>query len=105
MFNERFVPEVNKILEVSKGKEFINEEDVVLKLLKYDASAEEVNEVLVYLQEQGFKIKYQKDMVEEVEDFSKIISEVSVDDPVKMYLKDIGIYYKQSYHSYQSLKS
>ena len=90
MFNEKFVPEVNKILEVSKGKEFINEEDVVLKLLKYDASAEEVNEVLNYLQKQGFKIKYQKDMVEEVEDFSKIISEVSVDDPVKMYLKDIG---------------
>ena len=27
MFNERFVPEVNKLVEVSKGKEFINEED------------------------------------------------------------------------------
>ena len=32
MFNEKFVPEVNKILEVSKGKEYINEEDVVKKL-------------------------------------------------------------------------
>ena len=52
-----------KMLEVSKGKEFINEEDVVLKLLKYDASAEEVNEVLEYLQKQGFKTNLRKNHV------------------------------------------
>ncbi len=90
MFSERFVPEVNKIVENAKGKEYINEEDVILRLLKYDASANELKDVLKYLEDQGFKIKYQKDISEEVEDFSKIVSEVSVDDPVKMYLKDIG---------------
>ena len=31
MFNERFTAEVNKLLEVSKGKEYINEEDVILR--------------------------------------------------------------------------
>ena len=90
MFNERFTNEVAKLLETYKGKESINEEDVILKLFKYDASADEIKEVVAYLEERGFKINYQSDNMEEVEDINKIISEVNVDDPVKMYLKDIG---------------
>ncbi len=90
MFNEKFTAEVNKLVETSRGKEYINEEDIILKLLKYDASADEIKDVVKYLEKQGFKINYQSDANEEVEDISKIISEVNVDDPVKMYLKDIG---------------
>ena len=90
MFSERFNAEVAKILENSKGKEYINEEDIILRFLKYDASADELKDVLKFFEDKGFKIKYQKDIAVDVEDFSKIVSEVSVDDPVKMYLKDIG---------------
>ncbi len=90
MYNEKFTAEVNKLIETSRGKEAINEEDIILKLLKYDASADEIKEVVKYLEKQGFKINYQADAAEEMEDISKIISEVNVDDPVKMYLKDIG---------------
>lgn len=90
MYNEKFTHEVNKLMELYKGKETINEEDIILKLFKYDASANEIKEVVKYFEDQGFKINYQSDITEEVEDINKIISEVNVDDPVKMYLKDIG---------------
>ena len=91
MYNEKFTHEVNKLMELYKGKETINEEeDIILKLFKYDASANEIKEVVKYFEDQGFKINYQSDITEEVEDLNKIISEVNVDDPVKMYLKDIG---------------
>ncbi|MDR0850512.1 MAG: RNA polymerase sigma factor RpoD [Christensenellaceae bacterium] len=90
MYNEKFANEVSKLIENNKGKECINEEDVILKLLKYDATADETKKVLEFLQTQGFKINYQQEDTHSMEDLSSIISTASVDDPVKMYLKDIG---------------
>lgn len=88
MYNERFTNEVNKIIEQNKGKESINDEDIILRLLKYDASALEIKKVLEFLEKQGFKIIHQDN--EEIEDINAIIKTVNMDDPVKMYLKDIG---------------
>ena len=88
MYNERFTNEVNRLIENNAGKESVNEEDVILRLLRFDASALEIKKVLEYLEQQGFKIIPQNG--DEIEDINAIIKTVNVDDPVKMYLKDIG---------------
>ncbi len=89
MYNEKFQPEVNKLIEIAKQKKILNEEEIVLRLLKYDASAKEIEEVVSYLIEHGIKVN-KTDVSEEIEDITQIANQVSVDDPVKMYLKDIG---------------
>lgn len=90
MINEKYMPEVNKLIEIANKKGSINEEDVYLRLLKYEATATESKEVIEYLENKGIKINYSTNENVEDVDIDKIISQVNVDDPVKMYLKDIG---------------
>lgn len=91
MINEKFQAEVNKILELAKSKgNVINEEDIILRLLKYDASAKDIEEISEYFTQNGIKVNKNVDVYEEIEDLNEIANQVSVDDPVKMYLKDIG---------------
>lgn len=91
MINEKFQAEVNKILELAKSKgNVINEEDIILRLLKYDASAKDIEEISEYFSQNGIKVNKNVDVYEEIEDLNEIANQVSVDDPVKMYLKDIG---------------
>ena len=35
MYNERFHSEVIRLIEIAKTKESLNEDDIILKLLKY----------------------------------------------------------------------
>ena len=87
MYDQKFQPEVNKLLEVAKAKGSINEDVIFSSLIKNDASANDIEEVKKFLADSGIKIVSQAD---EMEDLSVIASQVQVDDPVKMYLKDIG---------------
>ena len=61
-----------------------------MRLLKFDASAQDIEEVVEFFNSKGIKVAKTQDKVEEMEDLNKIASQVQVDDPVKMYLKDIG---------------
>jgi len=90
MYNENFQPEINKLIEIAKTKGSLNEEEIILRLLKFDASAQDIEEVVEYLTSKNIKVNKTQDNFEEMEDISKIASQVQVDDPVKMYLKDIG---------------
>ena len=90
MINEKYMSEVNKLMDIANKKGSINEEDVYLRLLKYEATASESKEVIEYLESKGIKINYSTGEGVEDVDIDKIISQVNVDDPVKMYLKDIG---------------
>jgi RNA polymerase primary sigma factor len=88
---ERFKAELNRFLDVGRKKGMINEEDVYFRLIKYDASRDEINEFIDVIEKNGIRII----RTSEEEDVSKeaidnIIVQVNVDDPVKMYLKDIG---------------
>lgn len=85
--NEKYQSLYEKLLEVGKKKGTLNEEDIVLQFMKYDATAKETQEVIDLLKKNGVKVV---DTVKEEIDFDKLASQVSVDDPVKMYLKDIG---------------
>ena len=89
--NEKILVEYKKLLETGTKKNSLNEEDVYFKLMKHEAAADEIEEVIEKLRKNNIKII--KTIEEEdisKENFSEIVQSVNVDDPVKMYLKDIG---------------
>ena len=83
----KFEQEYLKLLELGKKKGALPEEDILLRFLKYEATAKETDEIIERLKQEGIKIIPQ---IEEKFDVEALVSQVSVDDPVKMYLKDIG---------------
>ena len=89
--NEKYISEYNKLLEIGKKKGKLQEEDIFLKFLKYETSAAEIDEIIVELKKNKIKIipaEKQDDL--DSKELETLINQVSVDDPVKMYLKDIG---------------
>lgn len=89
-FNDRYRQEVQKLLEQAKKKGTLNEEDIILRFLNFDASIDDIKKISKYLASQGIVVREAKDQPEEIEDINKIASQIQVGDPVKMYLKDIG---------------
>lgn len=90
MYNEKFQPEINKLMEIAKSRGALNEEEIILRLLKFDASAQDIVDVVEYFTQNNITVKKSNENYEEIEDLNKIASQIQVDDPVKMYLKDIG---------------
>lgn len=88
--NEKFEQEYEKLLELGKKKGYLMEDDVLLRFLKYEATSKETDEVIAKLKENGIKIETPKIQELDIQELESLISQVSVDDPVKMYLKDIG---------------
>lgn len=86
--NEKFENEYLKLLEVGRRKGSLSEEDVLIRFLKYEATAKETDEVIELLKKEGVNIIPQGR--EANLDMEQLVNQVSVDDPVKMYLKDIG---------------
>lgn len=87
---EKMEQEYQKFVEIGTKKGALNEEDVYFKLLKYEASADEIQEVIDELAKHGIKIIKTVEPESDKGSFEDIIASVSTDDPVKMYLKDIG---------------
>ena len=88
--NEKFEQEYLKLLEIGKKKGSLVEDDVLLRFLKFEATSKETDEVIAKLKENGIKIISQSEQMMDIIELESLISQVSVDDPVKMYLKDIG---------------
>ncbi len=89
--DEKLVVELNRFLEVGRKKGMVNEEDIYFRLIKHDASKDDITEFIDKIEKNGIRVIHST----EEEDLSKenlddIIVQVNVDDPVKMYLKDIG---------------
>ena len=77
-------------MSIGTKKGALNEEDIYFKLLKYESTAEEIQDVIDTLENAGIKIIKAVEPETDNNEMQKIIAEVNVDDPVKMYLKDIG---------------
>ena len=79
-----------KLQALAMKKGSINEEDVYFALQKVGDNAKNVEKFLGVLQKRGIKIirANEEDLLKD--NFSDLVMSVSVDDPVKMYLKDIG---------------
>jgi RNA polymerase primary sigma factor len=87
---EKIELELVKFLSIGTKKGSLNEEDIYFKLLKYESTAEEIEYVISELEKNGVKIIRAEEPKTDNNEISTIIAEVNVDDPVKMYLKDIG---------------
>ncbi len=79
-----------KLQALAMKKGSINEEDVYFALQKVGDNAKNVEKFLGVLQKRGIKIIRANDEDLYKDNFSDLVMSVSVDDPVKMYLKDIG---------------
>ncbi len=88
--DEKIMNEVKKLISIGKQKGRLTYDEVGERLaVECEANAEQMEEVFRILAANGIVIynnmpEFLKD------DLDKIMSEVSVDDPVKVYLKDIG---------------
>ena len=80
----------DKLQALAMKKGSINEEDVYFALQKVGDNAKNVEKFLAVLQKRGIKIIRANDEDLYKDNFSDLVMSVSVDDPVKMYLKDIG---------------
>ena len=78
------------ILTAKKNGDVISEDLLGEKLINYELTLEELNSIKKQLEEAGIEIEESVDNTIKDEELKEIISNVKVDDPVKMYLKDIG---------------
>lgn len=79
-----------KLQALAMKKGSINEEDVYFSLQKVGENAKNAEKFIALLQKRGVKIIKTNDEDLFKNDFSDLVMSASVDDPVKMYLKDIG---------------
>ena len=82
------VHEKLQTLAIKKGA--INEDDIYFWLLKVGDNAANVDKFIEHLKKKGIKIIKTNDEDLYKDNLSDLVMSASVDDPVKMYLKDIG---------------
>jgi len=88
-----FKVEIDKMIEkASKKGNKIVEEEICMNLLKFDANQQQISDAMNYIKEHGITIEVGQETFkeEDLHTLEKLISQASMDDPVKMYLKDIG---------------
>jgi len=84
---------IEKIIEAFKAKGSIPEEDLVVRLQKLDINSDDIERAYAEIENAGIKITA-SDAEEAIKPdaINKMLSDVSVDDAVKLYLRDIGKY-------------
>ena len=91
--NEKIQKEVAKLISVGKHRGSVTYDEVGEKIaIGCDASVDEIEEVLRILEENHIEVKDTKIDIVKDDSIDKLISDaaISSDDPVKVYLKDIG---------------
>ena len=79
--------EINKIIENGRRTGSINIEEVSERFAKLNA--EEIDEILEKIKNSGVKL-VENTIIQNDDEIEDLINKASIDDPVKMYLKDIG---------------
>ncbi len=87
---EKLQKDVQNLLKAAKKRGSITEEELGTKLIEYDLSSDELKDIIDMFQKEGVTVESLDEEIIKDEEFKDIISNVKVDDPVKMYLKDIG---------------
>jgi len=82
---------LRRFIELGLKNEYINEDNLLMSLVESEATADDVQKAMYLVKKQGIFIKQATEGEREREDvIEKIMSDASVDDPVKIYLRDIG---------------
>jgi len=91
-FNEKQKQEVERLISLGKTKGFLTYDEIAARFVtEFEANAEMMDNILRVIGEEGVQVLQNISQIEkEEEDIDKLMRDVSVDDPVKMYLKDIG---------------
>ena len=79
--------EIERVIEKAKKKGSVTMEELSVSFSKLNA--DQIDEILARIQEEGIKL-LETTLIESDAELEKLISQSNVDDPVKMYLKDIG---------------
>lgn len=82
--------DIEELVVYAKKEGIVTEEEIAQKLVKHELSPEEIDVIKKRLEEEGVKVQEEQEEKITDEDLKEIMSYVKVDDPVKMYLKDIG---------------
>ncbi len=90
VLSDKIQNEIKRLITVGKKHGKLTYDEVGAKIaVECEASAKEMDEVFRILDENGITvINNTADLLHD--DIDKIMAEVSIDDPVKVYLKDIG---------------
>lgn len=81
---------LNVLIVYGKEKGYITSDELCSRLEKVDAAPEQFDEVYKALESNNISVVNEINFEKEKDYIDKIINEISIDDPVKMYLKDIG---------------
>jgi len=93
------MPEVQQLLKCGKSKGNLNNHDFEEILDKADLDPEEIDSIYLYLQKEGIEIAFTDlelealeaaELEEENQKELELADSVSVNDPVRLYLKEIG---------------
>ena len=87
---EKLQKEVQALIKSAKKQGSITEEEIGTKLIEFDLSSDDMKDIIDCFQKEGITVESLDEEIIKDEDLKDIISSVKVDDPVKMYLKDIG---------------
>ena len=87
---EKLQKEVQVLIKNAKKQGSITEEEIGTKLIEFDLSSDDMKDIIDSFQKEGITVESIDEEIIKDEDLKDIISSVKVDDPVKMYLKDIG---------------
>ena len=79
--------ECDKLAIIASKRGVISEDDIYNRLMKVEASAEEIEIAMKYLRTEGVEIS--KDDEDEIS-VEHMMNQANINDPVKMYFKDIG---------------
>ena len=88
-------PEIELVLkrfvELGLKNEYVNEDNMIMSFVESEATAGDVQKAVYLLKKQGIIIKQSTEGERErVDIIERIMSDASADDPVKVYLRDIG---------------
>ena len=82
---------LKRFLDLGKMHNYINEDNLIMTFVEGGATAHDVQKAIYTLKREGIFIKQTSEVDREREDvIEKIMSDASIDDPVKIYLRDIG---------------
>lgn len=88
---EHKMDEINKIADKFSDQESVDIDEILKKTEKLSLDADDMDKILEILEERGIKVDETREK-DKTNDklMQKIMSEINIDDSVKMYLKDIG---------------
>ncbi len=87
---EKLENEVKRLIKIGKTHGHLTYDEVGAKLaVEFEATAEQMDEVFKILQHNGVQVINNTAELTN-DDIDQIMNDVSIDDPVKVYLKDIG---------------